>query len=100
VYPYYLLTGATVTATPRLTERWDVQARAGRYRLAYRPVSGAAEAIPDRVDSYDVVGTGVGFHVGRDLRFGFNVDRERRTSPVQRRFYEGYRAGMSVTYGR
>ena len=99
-YPYYLLTGATLTVTPRLTERWDVLGRLGRYRLAYRPVTGAADLLPDRVDTYDVVGTGVGLHVGRDLRFGFNVDRERRTSPVQQRFYEGYRAGISVTYGR
>ncbi len=99
-YPYYVLTGATVTATPRLTDRWDVQARLGRYRMAYRPTVGAATLLADRLDTYGVYGTGLGFHLGRDLRVGFNVDRERRTSTVQRRFYEGYRAGVSVTYGR
>jgi hypothetical protein len=99
-YPYYVLTGATVTATPRLTERWDVQGRLGRYRMAYRPMSGVANLVPDRAETYGVYGTGVGYHFGRELRVGFNVDRERRTSPQLRRFYEGYRAGLSVTYGR
>jgi hypothetical protein len=28
------------------------------------------------------------------------VDRERRKSPIRLRFYEGYRAGISVTYGK
>jgi hypothetical protein len=99
-YPYYVLTGATVTVTPRLTERWDVQGRLGGYRLAYRPVIGAEHLLANRVDTYHLRGAGIGFHVGRDLRFGFNVDRERRTSPQRQRFYAGYRAGLSVTYGR
>jgi len=99
-YPYYVQTGVLVTATPRLTDRWDVQGRIGRYRMAYRPVRGSETLLADRVDSYGLYGTGLGYHFGRDLRIGFNVDRERRTSPVQRRFYEGYRAGFSVTYGR
>jgi hypothetical protein len=68
--------------------------------MAYRPTAGASTLLADRVDSDGVYGTGLGYHFGRDLRVGFNVDRERRTSPVQRRFFEGYRAGVSVTYGR
>jgi hypothetical protein len=98
--PYYILTGATLTATPRLTEQWDVQGRIGAHRLAYQAERGAPELSVDRVDTYTVRGAGVGYHVGRDLRIGVNVDHERRTSPVQRRVYEGYRAGISVTYGR
>jgi hypothetical protein len=98
--PYYILTGATLTVTPRLTERWDVQARIGAYRLDYQAERGVPEQLADRVDTYRVHGAGVGHHIGRDLRIGFNVDRERRTSPVQLRVYEGYRAGLSVTYGR
>ena len=99
-YPYYLVTGATVTATPRLTQRWDVQGRLGHYRLAYRAKAGSATLLADRVDSYNVRGAGVGFHVGEDMRIGFNIDREHRTSPIRLRFYTGYRAGLSVTYGR
>jgi hypothetical protein len=99
-YPYYVLSGATVTATPRLTERWDVQARLGGYRLAYLPLAGVTHLLADRVDTYHVRGGGVGLHIGEDLRIGFDVDREHRTSPVRQRFYAGYRAGLSVTYGR
>jgi hypothetical protein len=47
-----------------------------------------------------MVGVGVGYRMGREMRIGFNVDRERRESPVQRRDYLGYRTGISVTYGR
>ena len=99
-YPYYLVTGATVTATPRVTERWDVQGRLGHYRLAYRAKTGTSPLLADRVDSYSVRGAGIGFHLGDDMRIGFNVDREHRTSPIRLRFYAGYRAGLSVTYGR
>jgi hypothetical protein len=99
-YPYYVQTGATLTVTPRLTQRWDVQGKIGTQRLAYRPARGVPDLLPHRVDSYNVRGAGVGFRMGREMRLGFNVDRERRTSPVRRRDYLGYRTGISVTYGR
>jgi hypothetical protein len=95
-----VLTGATLTVTPRLTQRWDVQGRLGAHRLAYRPAPGMRDLPDRRVDTFSLLGAGVGHHIGRDLRIGFNVDRERRTSPLRRRFYEGYRAGLSVMYGR
>ena len=97
-YPYYVLTGAIVTATPRLTEKWDVQLRTGRQRLAYRALEFVAAQ--GRIDRYTVLGTGVGYHVGREMRVGFNVDRERRSSAIDLRQYHGYRLGTSVTYGR
>ena len=34
--PYYVLTGITATVTHRLTNIWDLQARAGNQQLAYR----------------------------------------------------------------
>jgi hypothetical protein len=95
-YPYFILTGVLLTATPRLSERWDLQGRLGGQRLAYRPEVGGTDLLRDRVDTYSVRGAGIGYHFGRDLRLGFNVDRERRTSPVRLRFFEGYRAGISV----
>jgi len=98
-FPYYILTGATLSATPRLTQSWDVQGRLGLQRLDYQPFVLAGETL-DRVDRYRLFGGGVGYHLGRDVRIGFNVDRQRRRSPVQRRDYEGYRVGVSVTYGR
>jgi len=98
IYPYYVQTGATLTVTPQLTDTWDVQGRAGTQRLAYEAARDFAAI--ERVDRYSLVGGGIGYRFGRDLRLGFNVDRERRRSPLQSREYAGYRAGTSVTYGR
>ena len=100
VYPYFVLTGGTVTVTPQLTPRWDVRGRAGLHRLAYRAALGVPDLLTDRVDRFELIGAGVGYRVNSDVRFGVNVDRERRVSPVRRRAYEGYRTGVSVTYGR
>jgi hypothetical protein len=97
-YPYYVLTGATLSVTPRLTRSWDVQGRVGLQRLAYQPF--ALDELLDRVDRHRLFGGGVGYFLGRDVRIGFNVDRQRRRSPIQQRDYEGYRVGVSVTYGR
>lgn len=99
-YPYFLLTGATAVVTPRLTQRWDTQGRIGVQRLAYRGVEGISDLLRNRIDRLRMIGVGVGYRMGRDMRIGFNVDRERRESPVQRRDYLGYRTGISVTYGR
>ena len=100
LYPYYVLTGTGVTLTPQLTPRWDVQGRAGVMRLAYRTAVGVEGLLQDRVDRYELVGGGIGYRLGRDMRVGFNVDRERRTSPIEWRTFLGYRTEMSVTYGR
>jgi hypothetical protein len=99
-YPYFVLTGATVTLAPQLTERWDVRGRVGVQRLAYRGAGDVPGLLPDRVDRVGAVGAGIGYRLGREMRVGLNVDRERRKSPVRRRAYEGYRTGVSVTYGR
>ena len=99
-YPYYVLTGATLTVTPQLTPRWDARARWGNHRLAYRATVGAPGVPQDRVDRFKVLGAGIGYLLARDMRLGVDVNRERRQSPVQRRAYEGFRTGISVTYGR
>lgn len=97
IYPYYILTGATLTLTPRLTEHWDVQARAGLQRLAY---DGRFAPVQDRVDRVDLLGGGVGYRIGREMRIGVNFYQERRRSPLLTRDYVAYRAGTTVTYGR
>ena len=51
----------------------------------------------DHVHTY---GSGVGLHIGRDLRIGFNLDHQERISEVPNRGYDGLRYGASVTYGR
>ena len=96
-YPYYVLTGATLTATPRLTDNWDIQARAGGQRLAY--ATNDPNGLTNRIDRVVLFGAGIGYRLGRDMRIGLNVDRQRRSSPLQRRDYNGYRIGTSVTYG-
>lgn len=100
LYPYYVLTGGAVTVTPQLTPRWDVRGRVGIYHLAYRATAGVPGLQQDRVDRFQMFGAGVGYRLSRDVRVGIDVDRERRTSPVRRRAYEGFRTGISVTYGR
>jgi len=99
-YPYYVLSGATLTATPRLTEKWDIQGRLGAQWLAYRAAEADPASVTDRTDQYRLFGGGVGFHIGRDVRIGFNVDRQHRSSPLTTRDYDGYRMGTSITYGR
>ena len=68
-------------------------------RLAYRASVGVDSLLPSRVDWFELMGAGLGYHLGRDMRIGFNLDRERRKSPAQWRTFEGYRTEVSVTYG-
>jgi hypothetical protein len=100
LYPYFVLTGATITATPQLTPRWDVRGRAGVHRLAYRAAIGMPDLLPERVDRFEVFGAGIGYRIASGVRFGVMLDRERRVSPLRVRAYEGYRTGLTVTYGR
>ena len=95
--PYYVLTGAILTVTPRLTQRWDVQGRFGGQRLAYKAIAGAEG--DERVDAHVTIGGGLGYYFGDDFRIGLNFDRERRSSPRQARDYSNNRIGASVTYG-
>jgi hypothetical protein len=105
--PYYLLTGITATVTHRLTNVWDLQARAGNQQLEYRSAalpSGGPDADPlapfgDRTDNVVFYGGGVGYRIGPDVRLGFNVDYYTRRAERTVDQYEGLRIGSSVTYG-
>jgi hypothetical protein len=44
-------------------------------------------------------GGGVGCHLGEIVRLGFDVDYYTRRSPISNRRYEGWRGGLSITYG-
>jgi hypothetical protein len=57
-------------------------------------------SLSDRVDRVGMLGGGVGYRVGPDVRIGIDVDRERRRSAIEVREYQGFRTGLSVTYGR
>jgi hypothetical protein len=97
--PYYVLTGATVAVTQQIFGPVDVIARGGLQRLEYRDRAGAAVAISDRVDHIQTFGGGIGYHLGRDTRIGFNIDQSRRLSGITVRQFNGLSYGFAVTYG-
>ena len=97
--PYYLLTGGTASIAQQIFGPFDVVARAGAQRLKYQSRTGVIVADPDRTDRVRTYGLGVGIHMGPDLRLGFNIDKERRTSVLIEQQYNGLKYGSSITYG-
>jgi hypothetical protein len=96
--PYYLQTGATVTVTQRLFSGWDIVGHAARQRLAYREL-GRSLASSGRVDVVTMLGGGIGYRIGGDVRVGLDIHQQRRRTPVDARNYRGLLIGSSVTYG-
>ena len=97
--PYYVLTGGTVSIAQQIFGPFDIVARAGDQRLDYRSREDAIVIAPDRTDRVKSYGGGVGIHMGQTLRLGFSIDKERRTSVLPGRQYEGLKYGSSITYG-
>lgn len=97
--PYYVQTGATVALAQQLFGPLDVVGRAGIQQLDYRNRAGAIIEAPDRQDVLHTYGVGIGFHLGRELRFGIDLDKSQRISPLQLREYQGLKIGTSLTYG-
>ena len=97
--PYYLQTGIEGSIAQQIFGPFDVVGRLGVQSLAYRDRAGATVLVVDRVDSVRTYGAGVGYHLGKDLRLGFNVDQSRRDSDVASRRYSGFKFGTAVTYG-
>jgi hypothetical protein len=97
--PYYLQTGVTATIAQQIFGPVDVTGRIGTQRLDYRNRAGAVVVAADRVDHITIYGLGMGYHLGRDMRVGFSVDQQKRTSPLDAREYKGLVYGFAVTYG-
>ena len=97
--PYYLITGGTGSIAQQVFGPFDVVARGGAQRLEYRTRTGASVIAADRTDRLRNYGFGVGVHMGQDLRLGFNIDKERRTSVLVDRQFDGLKYGTSLTYG-
>lgn len=97
--PYYLLTGYTASLAQQIFGPVDIVGRVGRQSLAYRDRVGAVVVAPNRTDEVVTYGGGVGYHLGKSLRLGVNVDRSERTSPLESRTYRGLRYGTALTYG-
>jgi hypothetical protein len=96
--PYYLETGVNGSVAQQVFGPFDVIARAGTAQLAYRARVGALVAVSNRVDYIRTYGLGVGYHMSKDLRLGFNIDQQNRISDVTERRYDGLKYGTAVTY--
>jgi hypothetical protein len=83
--PYYLQTGLTASISQQIFGPVDMVARFGRQRLAYRDRTGVALEAPNRTDHTNTFGGGFGYHLGRDLRIGVNIDQSNRESPLRYR---------------
>jgi hypothetical protein len=97
--PYYLLTGMSWSVAHQIFGSVSAVGRIGRQRLTYRDRIGAGVAPRNRIDSVHIFGGGIGYRMGKDVRIGFDIDRQHRASPVLERDYHGFRFGTSVTYG-
>jgi hypothetical protein len=97
--PYFVSNGGTLEITQVLGLRWFVAARGGRTRLVYRNfIVRGAESI-GRSDRVDLYGVGFGRFFGDDLRIGLDLNNIRRDSTIPSRQYEGFRVGVSISYG-
>lgn len=96
--PYYVQTDWSLGVTQKITYGWDVRASGGRYRLDYQAVS--ASQTGRRQDRGVLYSVGVGYIVGQHTRIGLDFGHIGRTSEAAiTRNYNGYQAGLSVTYG-
>ncbi len=97
--PYYTLTDVGLRLTERITHSWDVIGRGGRQTLDYARIRSDAAAA-GQVDHVIEYGGGIGYRIGRTLRFGVDgMYYHRRSSDAKLRNYEGARFGASVAYG-
>ena len=97
--PYYLETGFNASIAQQVFGPFDAVGRFGASRLGYRDRAGAEVEVTNRTDRVRTYGGGIGYHMGRDLRLGFNIDQQNRVSQVSQREYDGLKYGISVTYG-
>ena len=97
--PYYLLAGLSGSLAQQIFGPVTAVGRIGRHQLTYRDRIGVSVAARNRVDQVHTFGGGIGYRMGKDVRLGFNVDRQHRASPVWQRDYHGLKFGASVTYG-
>jgi hypothetical protein len=97
--PYYVQTGIDGSIAQQIFGPFDAVLRFIEQRLAYRDRVGAAVEVANRTDAIHSIGVGIGYHLGKELRLGFNVDKVRRDSDVAALPYDGLKYGTSLTYG-
>lgn len=95
--PYYVRTGIAGSIAQQIFGPFDVVVRAGTEILAYRDREGAIVKAADRADHVNSYGGGIGFHMGKALRLGFNVDKVNRDSKLDDRQYDNFKFGTALT---
>jgi hypothetical protein len=98
--PYYAVTDTALTITQRITRPWDIVARGGWQRLAYKNLT-SDPSLAKRTDLGSMYGGGTGYRVGETVRLGFDVNYYRRDAPEATNFrdYHGFRVSGSISYG-
>ena len=79
--PFFVQTGLGLTATRRLTTRWDAKGRYDHDWLRYP----SDERGTDTARTY---GCGIGFYLRPDVRLGFDLDYSDRVSRVSNRSHD------------
>jgi len=97
--PYYIQTGGALELSQQLFGPLDIVGRGGLQQLAYQTRVGAIVTDPDRVDHVKMYGGGIGYHLGKDTRIGFDIDQNQRESAIALHQYTGLKYGFSVTVG-
>ena len=97
--PYYVLSGIDGSVAQQIFGPFDLIARLGAERMAYRDRVGADVQITDRTDRVRSYGAGIGYHMGKDLRLGLNIDKSIRSSELLARRYDDVKIGTAITYG-
>jgi len=96
---YYVQTRVGGSVQQQIFGPVDVIARGSFATLSYTDRQSAGVTVPGRVDDVSSYGGGVGYHLGRDVRLGFNIDHTNRTSDDASHRYSDLIFGASVTYG-
>jgi hypothetical protein len=101
IQPYFVANGGGLEITQIIGLNWFAVARGSRTRLVYRNYIGGLVPVGEigRSDRVDTYGAGFGRRLGDDVRVSLDVNKVRRLSTVPSRQYEGYRVGVSISYG-
>lgn len=96
--PYYVLSGASGSVTRRLFGPVDVQARLGWRSLAYQTRTDIVVEHARRRDRVVTIAESLGYRLGASTRVTFDIESQRRTSPLTLRNYRGARYGLSLIW--
>lgn len=97
-HPYYVLSGVSGSVTRQLFGPVDVQARVGWRTLAYRTRTAVVVEHAHRRDRVVTFAESIGYRLGASSRVTFDVESQRRTSPITLRNYRGARYGLSLVW--